>query len=127
MAVAALRDAGLVHQLDALDGLAGRGALTGPDPDRRPLGVLVAARSAARAPAPARGPVARAPRGGDAELDGAPVAVLAVHAPISQRAHGVKVRALEAVHAWLAAPPAPRAVLLGDLNTPRREHADGTS
>jgi endonuclease/exonuclease/phosphatase family metal-dependent hydrolase len=38
----------------------------------------------------------------------------------------VKVLALEAVHQWLAAVGAPRAVLLGDFNTPRREHPDGT-
>lgn len=59
-------------------------------------------------------------------LDGAPVTVLAVHAPISQRGHRVKVLALEAVHAWLAGRDEPRVVLLGDLNTPRREHPDGT-
>lgn len=38
----------------------------------------------------------------------------------------MKVLALEAVHAWLAGRPEPCAVLLGDLNTPRREHPDGT-
>jgi len=30
------------------------------------------------------------------------------------------------VHAWLAERPEQRVVLLGDLNTPRREHADGS-
>lgn len=48
-----------------------------------------------------------------------------VHSPISQRPGLVKVRTHEALHAHLAAGSGPRAVC-GDLNTPRREHADGT-
>jgi exonuclease III len=48
-----------------------------------------------------------------------------VHSPISQRPGLVKVRTHEAIHAHLAAGSGPRAVC-GDLNTPRREHADGT-
>jgi exodeoxyribonuclease III len=121
-----LRDAGLPHQLDALGDLPVRGPLPGPDPDRRPLGVLLAARSPLERLPPPAGPWPERQVAATAELDGVPVAVLAVHAPISQRAHAVKVLALEAVHAWLAASPAPRAILLGDLNTPRREHPDGT-
>jgi exodeoxyribonuclease-3 len=121
-----LRDAGLTHQVDALGELPAAGPLPGPHADRRPLGVLVAARKpleVLRAPA---GPWPERHVAVTADLDGARVAVLAVHAPISQRAHGVKVLALEAVHAWLTALTEPCAVLLGDLNTPRREHPDGT-
>lgn len=121
-----LRAAGLPHGLDALDELPAHGALPGPDPDRRPLGVLLAARAPLDRLPPPDGPWPERHLAATAELDGVPVAVLAVHAPISQRAHGVKVLALEAVHAWLAARPEASAVLLGDLNTPRREHPDGT-
>ena len=121
-----LRAAGLLHQLDALDELPARGPLPGPHPDRRPLGVLVAARAPLRRLPPPDGPWPERHLAAIAGLDGVPVAVLAVHAPISQRAHGVKVLALEAVRAWLAGRPEPAAALLGDLNTPRREHPDGT-
>ncbi len=48
-----------------------------------------------------------------------------VHSPISQRPGLVKVRTHEALHAHLAAGSGPRA-LCGDLNTPRREHSDGS-
>jgi exonuclease III len=52
------------------------------------------------------------------------VTVHCVHVP--NAANGwVKVRTLEAVRAGLAAGSGPR-VLCGDLNTPRREHSDGT-
>ena len=52
--------------------------------------------------------------------------VLNLHSPISQRPGLVKVRTLEAAHDWLAGGDEPT-VLLGDLNTPRREHPDGTA
>jgi len=48
-----------------------------------------------------------------------------VHSPISPSPDLVKVRTHEAVHAHLAGGAGPRA-LCGDLNTPRREHADGS-
>lgn len=48
-----------------------------------------------------------------------------VHSPISPSPDLVKVRTHEAVFAHLAAGTGPRA-LCGDLNTPRKEHADGT-
>jgi exodeoxyribonuclease-3 len=52
------------------------------------------------------------------------VTVHCVHVP--NAANGwVKVRTLEAVRSGLAAGSGPR-VLCGDLNTPRREHPDGT-
>jgi exonuclease III len=47
-----------------------------------------------------------------------------VHSPISPKPDLAKVRTHEAVHAHLTAGRGPRAVC-GDLNTPRREHADG--
>jgi exonuclease III len=71
------------------------------------------------------------------ELDGLPMPerVLAVrtqglelvnvHSPVSQRPGLVKVLTHEALHAHLSAGGGPR-VLCGDLNTPRREHPDGT-
>jgi endonuclease/exonuclease/phosphatase family metal-dependent hydrolase len=122
-----LREAGLDHVLCALDGLAARGAaLPGPDPRRRPLGVVLAARAPLEAlPGPA-GPWPERTLAAAVAVDGVPVTVLNAHAPISQRPHRVKVLALEAVHAWLAGRDERRVVLLGDLNTPRREHPDGT-
>ncbi|HLJ02362.1 MAG TPA: endonuclease/exonuclease/phosphatase family protein [Solirubrobacteraceae bacterium] len=48
-----------------------------------------------------------------------------VHSPISQRPGLIKVLTHEALHAHLAAGRGPRAVC-GDLNTPRREHPDGS-
>jgi exonuclease III len=48
-----------------------------------------------------------------------------MHSPISPSPNLVKVRTHEAVFAHLAAGSHPRA-LCGDLNTPRKEHADGT-
>lgn len=47
-----------------------------------------------------------------------------VHSPISPKPGLVKVLTHEAVHAFLAAATGPR-LLCGDLNTPRKEHADG--
>jgi exonuclease III len=53
--------------------------------------------------------------------------VLNVHSPISPKPELAKVRTHEAVHKHLAdhAPGYAR-ILCGDLNTPRKEHADGT-
>lgn len=93
-----------------------------PGPGRR-LAVLVAARSPFAAepvegvPWPERALSARFESG--FELVGA-------HSPISQTPGLVKVLTHEALFAHLSAPaPHPRA-LCGDLNTPRREHADGS-
>jgi endonuclease/exonuclease/phosphatase family metal-dependent hydrolase len=88
--------------------------------------VLLAAREPLRAVRAPAGPWPERTLAATATLDGRDVLVLVVHAPISQRAHRVKVLALEAVRAWLAERDDPRVVLLGDLNTPRREHPDGT-
>ncbi len=50
-----------------------------------------------------------------------------VHSPISPKPALVKVRTHEAVHRHLATRPRGRArILCGDLNTPRKEHPDGS-
>jgi exonuclease III len=106
--------------------LTGRGfavETTAPQAGRR-LAVLTAARD---------GPLERLP-----PVPGAPwpervlrvrtaggIEVVNVHSPVSPAPGLAKVLTHEAVHAALAGHPGP-AVLCGDLNTPRREHADGT-
>jgi exonuclease III len=87
----------------------------------RPLGVLTAARLA-----PELIPVAEVPwpervlsvRAGALE-------VVNVHSPISPKPGLAKVLTHEAVFRHVAAGSGPRLVL-GDLNTPRREHPDGS-
>ena len=54
-----------------------------------------------------------------------PLEIVNVHSPISPKPGLVKVLTHEAVFRHLAAGSGPR-VVLGDLNTPRREHPDGT-
>jgi exonuclease III len=51
--------------------------------------------------------------------------IVNVHSPISPKPDLAKVRTHEAVFRHLAVASGPR-IVLGDLNTPRREHADGT-
>ena len=86
----------------------------------RPLGVLTAGRlpldplPVADVPWPER---VLAVRCGGLEL-------VNVHSPLSPKPELAKVRTHEAVHRHLAGGAGPR-VLCGDLNTPRREHADG--
>jgi exonuclease III len=87
---------------------------------RRPLGVLTAAKD----------PLVPEP------IDGLPwperalavrsegIELVNVHSPISPSPGLAKVLTHEAVHRHLARGAGPRAVC-GDLNTPRREHADG--
>jgi exonuclease III len=53
--------------------------------------------------------------------------IVNVHSPISPKPDLAKVRTHEAVHRHLAdEPPGHARILCGDLNTPRKEHADGT-
>jgi exonuclease III len=53
--------------------------------------------------------------------------IVNVHSPISPKPNLAKVRTHEAVHRHLADEPRGHArILCGDLNTPRKEHADGT-
>ena len=94
-----------------------------PGPRPRPLGVLTACREAAEPLALRAMPWAervlavRTVRG---------LEVTNVHVPISPAPDLAKVRTQEAVFAHLARrSPRPR-ILCGDLNTPRREHPDGS-
>ena len=88
--------------------------------DRRRTGVLLAAR--ALVPLPGLLPVPWPETALAARVDG--VEVHTVHAP--NAANGaIKPETLAAVRAGLAARAGPR-VLCGDLNTPRREHPDGS-
>ena len=87
----------------------------------RPLAVLIAAREPGEVvpvedvPWPER---VLAVRAGSLEI-------VNVHSPISPKPGLVKVKTHEAVFRHVATGAGPR-VVLGDLNTPRREHADGT-
>jgi endonuclease/exonuclease/phosphatase family metal-dependent hydrolase len=88
-------------------------------PDTRRLAVLLAARDVQ----PAEPPVVERPESVQAGTVGG---VLVVGAHVPNAANGwVKAETLAALGAHLAAQPGPR-VLCGDLNTPRKEHADGT-
>jgi exonuclease III len=89
----------------------------------RPLGVLTACREAAEPvalpgiPWAERALAVRTAQG---------VEVTNVHVPISPAPDLAKVRTLEAVFAHLAKRSRRPRVLCGDLNTPRREHRDGS-
>ena len=54
------------------------------------------------------------------------VEVVNLHSPIAPAPDLAKVRTHEAVAAYLAADPRTPRILCGDLNTPRREHDDGS-
>ncbi len=54
------------------------------------------------------------------------VEIVNVHSPISSKPELAKVRTHQAVHRHLACRSETARILCGDLNTPRREHADGT-
>jgi exonuclease III len=87
----------------------------------RPLAVLTAARGDVNVL-----PVADVPwpeRVLSVQVEG--LEVVNVHSPISQKAGLVKVLTHEAVFRHLRTSAGPR-VVLGDLNTPRREHPDGS-
>jgi exodeoxyribonuclease-3 len=91
----------------------------------RPLGVLVAAREPVEpvpvedVPWPERVLAVRLPARGGLE-------VVNVHAPISPKPGLAKVLTHEAVFRHLAAPARHARLVCGDLNTPRREHPDGS-
>jgi exonuclease III len=87
----------------------------------RPLAVLTAART----PLELR-PVADAPWSERVLAARAgPLEVVNVHSPVSPKPELAKVRTHEAVFEHLRSGTGPR-VLVGDLNTPRKEHADGS-
>jgi exonuclease III/GNAT superfamily N-acetyltransferase len=118
----ALGEAGLSHVRSSMDEwLPGE-----PPPEGRRLGVLIASRAplevvvSAHPPWPERLLSARVA----AEV---PFVAHSLHSPISQKPDHVKLRTHRAVHAHLArAHPLPQ-LLVGDLNTPRREFPDGTT
>jgi exonuclease III len=93
------------------------------DGSRRPLSVLTAARCTLRAksvpgvPWPERVLAVRTASGAE---------IVNVHSPISTKPEHAKVRTHLAVHAHLARRASRPRLLCGDLNTPRREHPDGT-
>ena len=98
-------------------------SLLPPPPTRRRLAVLTAAREPlSRLDGPADLPwperVLCCSVGG--------VEVVNLHSPISPSPELAKVRTHEAVAGYLRALPLAPRVLCGDLNTPRRELADGT-
>jgi exonuclease III len=88
---------------------------------RRKLGVLIAAREPLRRLASP--PVPWPERVLCCELGD--IEVVNVHSPIAPAPELAKVRTHEALAAYLAACDGRLAVLCGDLNTPRRELADG--
>lgn len=115
----ALSALGFTHVAATLDGPAPR------LPERR-LGVLVAARE----PLDVLPPLGELPwperhLAVHAALDGQPVELHVLHAPISQKAEQVKVRTLEAAFAALAPPGDLPRILVGDLNTPQYESREG--
>jgi exonuclease III len=107
---------------------AGYRAVVHPDPSSkcgrsRPLFVLSACREAA-----SQVPVADVPwpeRVLALELDDG-MEIVNVHSPISPKPDLAKVRTHCAVYGHLAGPATGPRILCGDLNTPRREHPDGT-
>jgi exodeoxyribonuclease III len=90
---------------------------------KRRLAVLTAARvplsggPVAGVPWPERALTVRFPDGFE---------LVNLHSPISPSPDLVKVRTHEALHAYLAASASGPRALCGDLNTPRREHPDGS-
>jgi exonuclease III len=111
---AALRDAGLEHDVTPLD--------DGPPPKPRRLAVLLAAREPLTRVALDDAPLPWPERAVAARLGA--LTILAVHSPISPSPDLAKVRTHEALYAW--ARDRDRVVLAGDLNTPRRDLPDGT-
>ena len=111
---AALAEAGYASCASAVE-------LAAPE-RRRPLGVLVAAREPLAMLDPPDVPWPE--RVLSCEVGG--VEVINLHSPIAPAPDLAKVRTHEAVAAYLAANPHSPRVLCGDLNTPRREHDDGS-
>jgi exonuclease III len=92
----------------------------------RRLAVLIAARAPV-APLP---PLADAPwperhLAVRTVIDGVEAEIHTLHAPLSQKAEGVKVRTLEALHAALVAGDGTPRIVSGDFNTPRYESREG--
>jgi exonuclease III len=111
---ASLEGAGLAAVETSLDGAT---AAAG----RRALGVLIAAREPLRRLEPP--PVPWPERVLCCALGH--IEISNVHSPIAPAPELAKIRTHEAIAAYLEARDARRQILCGDLNTPRREHADG--
>jgi endonuclease/exonuclease/phosphatase family metal-dependent hydrolase len=100
------------------------------DPAREPIArrrtcVLIAARTPLRAVSRISAPWSETVAGAVVETELGPVEVNCAHVPNASNGW-IKIETLESIRAGLAGlPPAPR-ILCGDLNTPRREHPDGT-
>lgn len=92
----------------------------GTKPRRRPLSVLTTSREAASRTEIADLPWAE--RALAVRTQG--LEVVNVHSPISPSPGLAKVLTHEALHRHMSTSDGPR-ILCGDLNTPRREHADG--
>jgi exonuclease III len=118
----ALRELGLTHVSSSMDDwLPGE-----PAPDDRRLGVIVAARErldrvpAADVPWPERLLSVR--------IDAAPHFVVHnLHSPTSQKPDRVKLRTHRGLAAQLGRRRELPQIVVGDLNTPRRERPDGTT
>jgi endonuclease/exonuclease/phosphatase family metal-dependent hydrolase len=117
----ALADAGLSEVRTSLDDwLPGE-----PPPDGRRLGVVTAARWPLRTVSVAHPPWAERLLSVRVETPTTPFELHNLHSPISQKPDRVKLRTHRALHAALARPRDVPALVAGDLNTPRRELADG--
>ena len=116
----ALHDQGLVHVRTSMDDwMPGE-----PPPEGRRLGVLIAARASLEVVRSAHPPWAE--RLLSARLAHKSAFVLHnLHSPISQKPDHLKLRTHRALRAHLARPHALPQLLVGDLNTLRRELADG--
>lgn len=90
---------------------------------RRPLTVLTASRTPVR---PSEVSAVPWPERVLATLHAEELEVVNVHSPISAKPDRAKIRTHMAVYRHLALRAAHPRLLCGDLNTPRREHADGT-
>ena len=110
---AALEEAGLAHSITPLD--------EGRPPKPRRLAVLTAAREEMRRLDV--GPLPWPERAVSVEADG--IEIVNVHSPIAPSPGLAKVLTHEALYAYAKGRPGP-IVLLGDLNTPRRTHEDGS-
>ena len=95
-----------------------------PTPEGRRLGVMIASRTPLEVVASAHPPWPE--RLLSARVGGpVPYVVHTLHSPISQKPGHVKLRTHRAIHAHLARPRELPQLLVGDLNTPRREFPDG--
>jgi endonuclease/exonuclease/phosphatase family metal-dependent hydrolase len=117
----ALQRHGLVHVRSSMDDwIPGE-----PTPDGRRLGVLVAARDKLERlacvflPWPERLLSVRVHSEPPFDLHN-------LHSPISSKPNLVKIRTHRALHEYLSRPPESPQLVVGDLNTPRRELPDGS-